>query len=450
MASLIKLFGAAAALSSLEGGVEGASLRRARSSSSAGVSEYSFLEFTREYAREYSLGTSEYRQREVLFRESLERIERINAKNKKEGRLWKAGIHPFMDYSEAEKKAMNGYKSAGRSHHRGQGMLQLNATGRANGLRASSKVLDEVSGGLSYESGPQIRDQGNCGSCWAVSAVEALEAQLQRHGMADRSLQLSPQALVDCVPNPQHCGGSGGCEGATGELAYAFARDHGIPAETDLPYNGHTNSCPNQGAAAEGAWPAVSQRVRVSGWDNLPSNQAKPVMEALNEQGPVVVAVDANDWFDYDSGIFDGCKKDAILGHAVLVKGYGSENGKGYWLIQNSWGAGWGEQGHIRLLRRGAEEEESWCGIDDKPKDGVGCDGGPEKVTVCGSCGLLYDPVVPQGVRLEGQDGSPVGGSAPSWMSTRTFRGSAPDLGAPSMPSNDYEFDALEKSLEAR
>eukprot|EP00929_Paragymnodinium_shiwhaense_P111736 TRINITY_DN80024_c0_g1_i1.p1 TRINITY_DN80024_c0_g1~~TRINITY_DN80024_c0_g1_i1.p1 ORF type:complete len:440 (-),score=105.91 TRINITY_DN80024_c0_g1_i1:96-1415(-) len=415
---------------------------RYRSRATVGVSDYSFLEFTREYGREYSMGSSEYREREATFKQSLERIELINAKNQKEGRTWKAGIHQFMDWSQAERKALNGYKSAGRSlmHSQGLSNLQLNATGRVNGLRASSATLNEESGGLSYEGGPQIRDQGNCGSCWAVSAVEALEAQLQRHGLADRSLQLSPQALVDCVPNPQHCGGSGGCEGATGELAYAFVRDHGIPAESDLPYNAKTNSCPNQGAAAEGAWPAVSQRVRVAGWDNLPSNQAKPMMQALVEQGPVVVAVDANDWFDYDSGIFDGCKKDAILGHAVLTKGYGSENGKGYWLIQNSWGSGWGEQGHIRLLRHGADQDDSWCGTDNKPKEGVGCDGGPAEVTVCGMCGLLYDPVVPQGVRLEGADGSPAAGSAPSWMATRSFRGS----------TTDYDFDALEKSLEAR
>jgi len=432
-------------------GASAASLRR--SQSSAGVSDYTFLEFSREYGRSYSMGSAEYREREKVFQESIERIERINAKNKKEGRLWKAGIHPFMDYTQAEKTAMNGYKS-GKTRSQGFGALQLNATGSLNGLRSSGKTaVSEVSGGMGYESGPQIRDQGNCGSCWAVSAVEALEAQLQRNGQADRSLQLSPQGLVDCVPNPQHCGGSGGCEGATGELAYAFVRDHGIPAEGDYPYNAHTNACPNKGAAADGAWPAP-QRVRVSGWTNLPSNQAQPVMQALNEQGPVVVAVDANDWFDYDSGIFDGCKKDAILGHAVLAKGYGTDrqSGKGYWLIQNSWGAGWGEQGHIRLLRRSSEEETNWCGTDNKPKEGVGCDGGPSEVTVCGSCGLLFDPVVPQGVRLENGDGSSVSssssspGSEASWMSTRSFRGTV-DVAA---PSNDYEFDALERSLEAR
>jgi hypothetical protein len=245
--------------------------------------------------------------------------------------------------------------------------------------------------------GPPVREQGNCGSCWAISAVEAVEAQLMKTG---QSMQLSPQALVDCVPNPQHCGGSGGCDGATGELAYSFMRDYGIPSEQDLSYNAQTGSCPmdNQGSTP---YPA-SQRVRLSGWNSLPSNQAQPLMQALVQEGPAVVAVDANDWFDYSNGIFDGCQKDATLVHAVLAKGYGQENGNKYWRIQNSWGSGWGEQGDIRITRH--DDEDSWCGTDKKPEEGLGCDGGPKEITVCGTCGILYDPLIPRGARVEGGD----------------------------------------------
>jgi len=250
-----------------------------------------------------------------------------------------------------------------------------------------------TSGGLTAEEGPRIRNQGSCGSCWAIAAVEGVEAYLQAQG---KEVQLAAQALVDCVPNPQHCGGSGGCDGATGELAYAFMRDYGIPLNSDLPYTGKTEQCPEN--PLSGAYPSAS-RVRVSGWNALPSNQAKPLMEALVSQGPAVVAVDANSWFDYESGIFDSCGKDVTLDHAVLAKGYGQENGHDYWLIQNSWGQNWGESGHIRLLKHA--DEDNQCGTDKSPKDGVGCDGGPAEVEVCGSCGILYDALIPQGVRLE-------------------------------------------------
>merc|ERR1719253_2226996 len=240
--------------------------------------------------------------------------------------------------------------------------------------------------------GVALRQQGNCGSCWAISAVEAVEARLPG------KTRLAAQALVDCVPNPQHCGGKGGCDGATGELAYSFIRDHGIPLESNYAYTAETGSCPMN--PLSGSFPA-EKRVRVSGWTALPSNKAQPLMEALYNQGPVVVAVDANQWFDYDAGVFDGCQKDATLGHAVLAKGYGGEGNTKYWRIQNSWGANWGEQGHIRLKRQEAAEEEAHCGQDRKPQDGLGCDGGPPEITVCGMCGILYDPIFPTGVTLE-------------------------------------------------
>ena len=127
-------------------------------------------------------------------------------------------------------------------------------------------------------------------------------------------------------------------------------------------------------------------------------------MQSLVQNGPTVVAVDANDWFDYDNGVFNGCSKDADLGHAVLAKGYGEENGNKYWTIQNSWGADWGEHGHIRLKRH--ETEDPWCGMDKKPSDGEGCDGGPAEVEVCGMCGILYDPVIPNGVHIDGGSAS--------------------------------------------
>eukprot|EP00746_Dinoflagellata_sp_MGD_P124924 gnl/MRDRNA2_/MRDRNA2_59589_c0_seq2.p1 gnl/MRDRNA2_/MRDRNA2_59589_c0~~gnl/MRDRNA2_/MRDRNA2_59589_c0_seq2.p1 ORF type:complete len:394 (+),score=81.85 gnl/MRDRNA2_/MRDRNA2_59589_c0_seq2:76-1257(+) len=369
--------------------------------SGSSLNGYSFDQFIEDYGRPYKHGTAEYEHRLSLFQSALERIHAVNTKNQKEARSWSSGVHPFMDWSEAERKVLNGYKPSRNRLHR---MTALQSKQHTH-LRATAQTWNKTVS-TSDGSMPEhfswdtivlpIVNQGSCGSCWAISAVEALEAQLQKTGQG-QGLKLSAQALVDCVPNPQHCGGTGGCDGATGELAYEWVKDHGIPLESELAYTAETGHCEH----SEGPWPST-QRVRVSGWHQLPSNKYAPLMQALSTEGPVVVSVDGNNWFDYTNGVFDGCDKDAVLGHAVLLKGYGSDAGKPYWRIQNSWGADWGENGFIRILRH--TEEDAYCGTDRKPQEGSGCDGGPSEITVCGMCGILYEPIVPQGVRMEGGD----------------------------------------------
>lgn len=367
-------------------------------SNEASLSSYSFNQFIQDFGRTYKPGSAEYQHRLSLFQSSLTRIDAVNAKNQREARSWSSGIHPFMDWSEAERKIMNGYKPSRNGLHRMTALQSKQQTHLRAITQAFNKTLpSNMPESFSWDSiHLPIVNQGSCGSCWAISAVEALEAQMQKTGQ-EQQVKLSAQALVDCVPNPQHCGGTGGCDGATGELAYAWVRDHGIPLESELAYTAETGHCEH----SDGPWPST-QRVRVSGWHALPTNKYAPLMQALTTDGPVVVSVDGNNWFDYTSGVFDGCEKDAVLGHAVLLKGYGSDAGKPYWRIQNSWGADWGEHGFIRMLRH--TEEGAYCGTDRKPQEGSGCDGGPSEITVCGMCGILYEPIVPQGVRMEGGD----------------------------------------------
>jgi len=366
---------------------------------------FAFSDFIEAYGRDFVIGSQEYARRAALFQTSMTELRELSARNHRQGRLWTAGVHPFMDWTQAERNSLNGYKPPARRgvHERMRGRVLLLHTAKAlnkemvNATRRGNDFSGDlgISRHLQFDSGPAVRNQGNCGSCWAISAVEAVEAHLLRRGGS--RVRLSAQALLDCVPNPQHCGGTGGCDGGTGELAYAFMRDHGIPLESAFPYRARTQRCPRP-FTSEGLWQSPS-RARIDGWASLPSNELAPFMQALVEEGPVVVAVDGSSWSYYRRGIFDVCEKNAILGHAVLAKGFGEESGNKYWLIQNSWGEAWGERGHIRLLRR--SDEETWCGIDNRPQEGVGCDGGPAEVTVCGACGVLYDPIVPTGVRLE-------------------------------------------------
>jgi len=122
----------------------------------------------------------------------------------------------------------------------------------------------------------------------------------------------------------------------------------------------------------------------------LPSNEESPILDAVANHGPVVIAVDASDFHSYESGIFNACNATEIdLNHAVVITGYGTEKGQDYWTVRNSWSPLYGEKGYIRIARTNT------CGWDHTPLDGVGCSGGPSPVQVCGPCGLFYDVSYP-------------------------------------------------------
>lgn len=119
-------------------------------------------------------------------------------------------------------------------------------------------------------------------------------------------------------------------------------------------------------------------------------------MTALHK-GPVAISASADSWASYLSGIFDSCEKDSIINHAIVLVGYGVDDGTKYWTVQNSWGTSWGENGFIRIKRHDTvEEDDAFCGTDSKPGDGIACKPYPDSVEVCGMCGLLYDSVAPE------------------------------------------------------
>jgi len=231
------------------------------------------------------------------------------------------------------------------------------------------------------------KDQGQCGSCWAHGAAESIESFVALAG--GPLINLSRQNLVDCVNNTNDCGGIGGCQGATAELAFDYTSTSGIATEAAYPYTAVTGTC-NTG---------VQKSAHVTSFELLPRNNYTAMVLAVATVGPLAINADASDWFDYSSGIFTGCQFDNIdINHVIQLVGYGTDAAAGgdYWLVRNSWSSQWGENGYIRIQRH-SDGGQQWCGPDTKPQDGVGCNGGPSTVTVCGSCGLWYDTSYPTG-----------------------------------------------------
>jgi len=364
-----------------------------------------FVSFVDLFRRSYKVGSAEYEHRRAIYDS---RVEGVQQHNVKEGRRWTAGVNALSDWTEAELTVLRGWKGGKRASAGSSSKGHLATSQSHSGLLLSQATkgttLPREVTWLHLNKSSQVRNQGGCGSCWAVAASTILEAHAEIYG---RPRTFSAQELVSCVPNPDHCGGTGGCQGATVELALEYVMKNGLADEAAKPYLGEDEQCDGNkktatllGTSGDTLKASDGNALGMTSWERLPENKYEPLMRALYERGPVGVSVAASSWSTYTDGVFDGCDMDAVIDHAVTLLAYGEEVNQvsglkdKYWTIQNSWGPDWGESGHIRLLRRDEDASEH-CGVDHQPEEGTACAGGPKQVTVCGMCGILYDSSLP-------------------------------------------------------
>jgi len=364
--------------------------------SSLGVEASDFDAYVQDFNRGYRHDEHEYGKRRVIFERNTRLIK---AQNSNDERLWTAGFNELTDRSDEELAQLRGWKRTGRS--RGSRQMSL--------VREEFQTVRELPDSIDWTSlrmAKQVPDQSSCGSCWAVATAAMLQGSYEVQ-MNGSSRTFSAQQLVSCTPNDLDCGGSGGCDGATVELAMEYIDKKGLMDETGFPYRGTDMACPSEQSISkpagskgdifleskEGENNVAREMFGLQRWVKLPENKARPLYEAL-QGGPVAVSVAASRWFLYSKGIFNDCSKDSVIDHAVVLFGYGKQSGEAYWKLRNSWGSSWGESGFIKLLRKDKiEEDEEYCGIDNDPKSGTACKPYPKQVTVCGMCGLFYDAV---------------------------------------------------------
>jgi len=314
----------------------------------------------------------EAQMRREIFVSHLASIRQHNADP---SRTWKKGVNNMTDWTDEEFKQILGLK---------KGIVYLNKDHDSTEWQPIS--LDALPASVDWRNKgiiTAVKNQGSCGSCWTFGTAETIESFW---ALAGKQLPvLSEQQIVDCTPNPNDCGGTGGCGGGTPELAYTqIIKLGGLTSETQYPYTAQDGQCYyNQTKAV----------AKLRGYVVLPSNHYTPVMQTVATKGPLVINVDASAWSAYESGVFTGCDPNSIdIDHVVQLVGYGTDStGNDYWLVRNSWGAFWGESGYIRINRSSVVH----CGTDSSPQDGTGCNGGPPTVTVCGECGILYDVSYP-------------------------------------------------------
>jgi len=371
--------------------------------------EDKFGEFIQRHRRTYEVGASEYQQRLSLFADRVVEIEAHNA----ERQPWRAEVNNLADWTPEELAQLRGYRHLAREE---QAKRSLGLLGTETySIRVAALPHDWTWRGR-LQAMNDVLDQSSCGSCWAVASSVVLRAHAELY-QTDRTF--SVQQIIDCVPNPMACGGTGGCNGATAELAMDYVAKAGLVETRDRAYRAMDGECPVEMQAPKPSLRSMLQQAvslpdvtvaagggaafGMQGWRKVPVNHAAPLLVALYEQGPVAVSVAASGiWNSYASGVMPSCEQDPTINHAVALVGYGTVQDLAtggqynYWQIQNSWGLAWGEAGFARLLRLDHRNESANCGWDYAPQDGTGCKGGPARVRVCGNCGILYDSVIPK------------------------------------------------------
>lgn len=282
-----------------------------------------------------------------IFRDNKHKIAKHNQRFLNGDVSYSVDVNKFADLLPREfAERMNGFnKTSGNSLLKRANRLESPATFISP---ANVKLPDMVDWRKQGAVTP-IKDQGHCGSCWSFSTTGALEGQHFRS--TGKLISLSEQNLIDC----SGAYGNQGCNGGLMDQAFQYIKDnHGVDTEKSYPYEGIDDKCrynPKNSGATD------------KGFVDIEQGDETKLQEAIATIGPVSVAIDASQesFQFYSKGVyFDQNCSSEQLDHGVLAVGYGTdENGQDYWLVKNSWGTTWGDQGYIKMARN----KDNHCGI---------------------------------------------------------------------------------------
>jgi len=276
-----------------------------------------FTNFMAEYGKTYS--DVEFSTRLGIFAQNLERVNQMNKEHILLGGEAVFGVTKFSDLTPEEFKAMYlTYQPSNSSAPRVNVVLD----------GEPDTVVDWRTKGAVTP----VKDQGQCGSCWAFSATEAIESYSFLND--GKLVALSAQQITSCDKT------DGGCNGGNTETAYGYVKKAGgIESSDDYPYHsggGSTGVC---------KFDSSKVAVKIAGYKSVSRGEAN--LKAALNNGPVSVCLAAEAFQSYRSGILRSCP--GSVDHCVQAVGYDDSNSPPYWTVRNSWATSWGEKGYIRI-----------------------------------------------------------------------------------------------------
>jgi len=297
------------------------------------VYQDAFVTWMQSFGKSYA--PEEFFYRYNTFKANFDFVEKHNSGNY----TWKVELNKFADLSRGEfKNIYLGYKPELRRDDRHVTLKDVKVGAYPSG------DLDWVAKGAVTG----IKDQGQCGSCWAFSATGGIEGIVQlKHG---HLTSLSEQELVDCAGSY----GNAGCNGGLMDSAFKYAMANGLCTESSYPYTAKDGTCKKTSCT-------VSTDSKITGYKDVTHTENAEGADLDTQPISIAIEADQSGFQLYKSGIFCGtCGQN--LDHGVLLVGYGTTSGTDYWKVKNSWGTSWGEAGYIQMCRNKNE-----CGVSDEP-----------------------------------------------------------------------------------